>query len=340
MSSSPFLKLLLLPPLLFLLSPVIGASPLYNICGNTGNYSANSTYQTNLRSLLSSLASNVSASGFTSDTAGQIPDQVYGFSLCRGDVNSSACSSCVGTATQDIQQMCSYYKEATIWYDFCLLRFSNARILSDTNNSPEFYMWNVNNVTRPDRFSKLLTLLLNRTTESAEKSAKKFATGTVSNFTSAFPTVYGLVQCTPDLSPTDCGTCLRGLYDQLPSLLVGKEGGRVIGARCNMRYEVYYFYQGKPTLALTAPVETASEPTPPPASPPLATPAVPQPGKYHNTICSLSNSSGGGGGTKKNAIGIVLAISIPAATAVVMLISIVCVCYWRKRKQTKKPPRK
>ncbi|CAD5179083.1 unnamed protein product [Musa acuminata subsp. malaccensis] len=315
-SLSPFLKLLLL----LLLFSVISADPLYNICGTTGNFSANSTYQTNLNLLLSRLASNVSASGFINDTVGRTPDQVYGFALCRGDVNSSACGSCVDTATQDIQQMCAYNKAAVIWYDFCLLRFSNGRIFSYDGNSPEFYMWNVNNITRADRFSKLLDLLLNRTTDRAANSAKKFATGTVSNFTSTFPMVYGLVQCTPDLSQTDCGTCLRGLYSPLPKLMVGKEGGRVIGVRCNMRFEVYSFYQGNSTLALTAPVESASEPTPPPASPPLATPAVPQRGK------------------KKNAIGIVLAIVIPAATAVLLLISIVCVCYWRKRKRIPKPP--
>lgn len=45
-----------------------------------------------------------------------------------------------------------------------------------------------------------------------------------------------------------------------------------------------------------------------------------------------------GAGKKKNAIGIVLAIVIPAATAVLLLISIVCVCYWRKRKRIPKPP--
>ncbi|CAL9121256.1 unnamed protein product [Musa textilis] len=315
-SLSPFLKLLLL----LLLFSVIGADPLYNSCGTTGNFSANSAYQTNLNRLFSSLASNVSASGFTKDTVGQIPNQVYGFALCRGDVNSSACGSCVDTATQDVQQMCPYDKAAVIWYDFCLLRFSNGRILSSTDNSPEFYMWNVQNITRADRFSKLLYLLLNRTTETAANSTKKFATGTVSNFTSAFPKVYGLVQCTPDLSGTDCGTCLRNLYNPLPTIMVGKEGGRVIGVRCNMRFEVYSFYQGKPTLALPAPAETASAPTPPPASPPLATPAVPQ------------------GGKKKNATGIVLAIVIPAAAAVLLLISIACIYYWRKRKRIPKPP--
>ncbi|KAK4797571.1 hypothetical protein SAY86_029897 [Trapa natans] len=61
--------------------------PLYRICGSTGNFTANSTYQENLSSLLSSVSSDDNITyGFYNISSGQSPDQVNGIALCRGDV--------------------------------------------------------------------------------------------------------------------------------------------------------------------------------------------------------------------------------------------------------------
>ncbi|CAL9037326.1 unnamed protein product [Musa banksii] len=306
MATSGSISLLcLLVVLCFSCSPAM-AQPLYQVCDDTGNYTANSTYKSNL-DLLLSLASSGSLSGFYNGTAGRSPDQVSGIILCRGDVTTADCSSCLATAGQVLLQLCPNKRGATVWYDDCLVRYSNNQsFFSSTDNSPMAYLVNEKDIAEVSRFDKLVSELMSGIADQAAASngsSKKFATGTMSNFTSEFPIVYGLVQCTPDLSRSRCRQCLQKLFDVIPNLFEGKQGARAVGVRCNMRYEVYSFYQSTPTLILTAP--------------------------------PASGGSGGSGKKKKNSTGTILAIAIPVATAV-LLISIVCICYWR-RKSAKKP---
>nr|XP_018685477.1 PREDICTED: cysteine-rich receptor-like protein kinase 6 [Musa acuminata subsp. malaccensis] len=307
MATSGSISLLcLLVVLCFSCSPAM-AQPLYQVCDDTGNYTANSTYKSNIDLLLSSLASNGSLSGFYNGTAGRSPDQISGIILCRGDVTTADCSSCLATAGQVLLQLCPNKRGATVWYDDCLVRYSNNQsFFSSTDNSPMAYLVNEKDIAEVSRFDKLVSELMSGIADQAAASngsSKKFATGTMSNFTSEFPIVYGLVQCTPDLSRSRCRQCLQKLFDVIPNLFEGKQGARAVGVRCNMRYEVYSFYQSTPTLILTAP--------------------------------PASGGSGGSGKKKKNSTGTILAIAIPVATAV-LLISIVCICYWR-RKSAKKP---
>lgn len=256
MATSGSISLLcLLVVLCFSCSPAM-AQPLYQVCDDTGNYTANSTYKSNL-DLLLSLASNGSLSGFYNGTAGRSPDQVSGIILCRGDVTTADCSSCLATAGQVLLQLCPNKRGATVWYDDCLVRYSNNQsFFSSTDNSPMAYLVNEKDIAEVSRFDKLVSELMSGIADQAAASngsSKKFATGTMSNFTSEFPIIYGLVQCTPDLSRSRCRQCLQKLFDVIPNLFEGKQGARAVGVRCNMRYEVYSFYQSTPTLILTAP---------------------------------------------------------------------------------------
>lgn len=52
-----------------------------------------------------------------------------------------------------------------------------------------------------------------------------------------------LAQCTPDLSPNDCRTCLNSAVESLPLCCDGKVGGRVLFPSCKLRYELYPFYR-------------------------------------------------------------------------------------------------
>ena len=65
---------------------------LYHSCLNTGNHTNNSTYETNLNQLLSSLYSNTEIDyGFYNSSYGQNSDDVYAIGLCRGDVKPDVC---------------------------------------------------------------------------------------------------------------------------------------------------------------------------------------------------------------------------------------------------------
>ncbi|KAK3431951.1 hypothetical protein EUGRSUZ_E04172 [Eucalyptus grandis] len=82
---------------------------IYHDCPNTSLFSPNSTYQSNLHTLLSSLSSSTThgTDGFANATAGQNPpDQAYGLFLCRGDLDIATCSICVATGKQEILRRC------------------------------------------------------------------------------------------------------------------------------------------------------------------------------------------------------------------------------------------
>jgi len=67
----------------------------------------------------------------------------------------------------------------------------------------------------------------------------KFATGNAT--APEFKTLYALVQWTPDLSELDCNSCLVDAIQRIPGCCDNKEGGRVIGPSCNLRFEIYQF---------------------------------------------------------------------------------------------------
>jgi hypothetical protein len=213
---------------------------IYHFCLNDkGNYTANSIYERNLNHLLSSLSSNTEIDyGFYNSSYGQNSDQVSAIGLCRGDVNPDVCRSSLNNATSLLKQLCRNQKEAIVWFDYCMLRYSNRSILGVEETSPSFYMWNVNNVSAnydqvKDNLRKLLESL--RSEAVAGGSLRKFAAG---NATAPnFQTLYALVQCTPDLSEIECDSCLAP-FQSIPRCCDRKQGGRVIGPSCSLRFEV------------------------------------------------------------------------------------------------------
>ncbi|XP_057463249.1 cysteine-rich receptor-like protein kinase 25 [Actinidia eriantha] len=234
-------------------------------CPNTSTYTPNSTYKANLNILLSVLSSNATAiNGFYNFTASgrHSSDVIYGLFLCRGDVLGKVCQNCVETAGKEIGLLCPKEKEAIIWYDNCLLRYSNQDIFSVTDHSIRFYFKSTQNIANPKQFMQVLgdTMSDVATRAANDESGKKFATKEA-NFT-ALEVLYSLAQCTPDLSNAGCNTCLRDAISVLPSCCGGKQGGRVLFPSCNVRYETFPFYK----------ITRAAPPPSPVLSPPASSP--------------------------------------------------------------------
>ncbi|KAK4588157.1 hypothetical protein RGQ29_019234 [Quercus rubra] len=247
LSLNPSITLLFISMLSLLSLTTHATAPIHlnEVCANT-TFSSNSTYQSNLNSLLSSLSSNATDSlEFYNTTSGEnTSNPVYGLFLCRGDVTSQLCQECVAAAVKEITKKCSREKVAVIWYDECMLRYSNRSFFSTVDEKPKFALLNTQNITEQDRFNKLLAKSMNETVAQASNApigSKKFGTKEVN--ISAFQTLYNLVQCTADLSGNDCSTCLQAAINLLPWCCSGKQGGRVIFPSCNVRYELYPFYR-------------------------------------------------------------------------------------------------
>jgi hypothetical protein len=266
--------------LLTFLLPPLAASQWQN-CGNGGNFTRNSTYQANIQALSLTLPKNASSSRtlFAAASVGTVPDIVYALALCRGDANASACGNCVSTGFQDAQQLCPYNKMVTVYYDLCYVGFSNQNFLASTSGSDNnpFILLNTQNVTAPVKvFDNAVGVLLNATADyAAANSPRRFGTGEegFGTFDKKNPKIYGLAQCTPDMAPADCRSCLANIIAIMPKYLTGRPGGRMLGMRCNYRYEQYTFFTGTSLLQLPEP---GAAPAPAPA-PVNATPASPPP---------------------------------------------------------------
>ncbi|KAK9218934.1 hypothetical protein WN943_007573 [Citrus x changshan-huyou] len=218
---------------------------IYHNCPST-NFTPNSAYQSNLNLLLSTLRSNATrgssdkfSKGFYNTTAGHEPNKVYGLFLCRGDLGTENCQSCVNFATSETAQLCPFGKEYIIGYEECLLRYSNISFFSAVDTSFRLSQWNAEN--SPGRlFDQLVWNLMNEAVNQALSTTKMFTT-VKKNYT-ASQTLYSLVQCTPDLSRDDCSRCLRLAISPLDGCCSIKIGGRVRYPSCNFRYELYQFY--------------------------------------------------------------------------------------------------
>ncbi|XP_024626475.2 cysteine-rich receptor-like protein kinase 29 isoform X1 [Medicago truncatula] len=268
----------------------------YSCLNNNGNYTANSTYQNNLNTLLSNLTSNTQINyGFYNFSYGQNTDKVNAIGLCRGDVKPDVCRSRLNDSRVLLTKLCPNQKEAIGWYEDYMLRYSNQSIFGILEWSPKFYMSNPNNVTEVDPFNRVLGNLMRKLREIAASSDSrlKFAADNATDVNLNFQTIYGLVQCTPDLSEQDCNDCLEFAISEIPIYCYNKIGCRVVKPSCNIRYEVYRF--SDPTTVINQDEHSPSEEEKSKSS--------------HTTV----------------------AIVVPTAVVVAALLIFICICL-RKRK--------
>ncbi|KAF8409487.1 hypothetical protein HHK36_005563 [Tetracentron sinense] len=220
---------------------ISNAQPPYfrlHICSNSGNYTTGSQYRTNLNSLVSSLSSNATPDkGFYNVTAGQSSDEVSAIYLCRGDLSPEVCHDYVNVSSREILQRCPYQKEAIIWYDECMFRYSNRSIFATLEDSPTGFLWNPFNNSDPVQFNQILADLMEElVTEVVSDTSKGMFAAREANLSSSSK-IYGMMQCTPDISTSECNRCLRRAVSQIPDCCEGKRGGRVVTPSCILREE-------------------------------------------------------------------------------------------------------
>ncbi|XP_011007635.1 PREDICTED: cysteine-rich receptor-like protein kinase 10 [Populus euphratica] len=288
------------------------ANYLYHNCQNATTSAINSTYRVNLNLLLSSLASNATRNnnnGFYNTSFGQNTDQVYGLFICRGDVSNTVCQNCVTFATKDIVQRCPVGIASIVYYDACILRYSNVNFFSKVDQSPGFSMWNLHPT--PQFFNNLVGAAVNdlaARAASAPPGAKKFAVNKTSF--NAFQNIYSLAQCTRDLSSSDCNRCLSAAIAGLPNCCSSKIGGRVLFPSCYIHYEITEFYNATAVAAES----------PPPPPPPVALPSPPPP-----RSATIPEEKGGVSTV------LIIAIVIPIAVSIALLS--MCFCFLRRARK-------
>ncbi|KAK1568924.1 hypothetical protein Q3G72_030474 [Acer saccharum] len=221
--------------------------PLFHSCSGE-NFTVHGPYEKNLNRLMGFLYHQTPYMGFalgSTSFGAHYPDQPYGIALCRGDVSSSDCKTCVAEASSYIRQSCPNRKQATVWYDNCSLKYSDEKFFGQIDHGTKFYLWSTQNVTNPTYFNQKAKDLLTHLAHEASVTPKMYAARELKLEGSERETVYGMAQCTRDLYDGDCKMCLDGLIGDLPSCCDGKQGGRVVTSSCNIRYEIYPFVKAR-----------------------------------------------------------------------------------------------
>ncbi|CAH9093555.1 unnamed protein product [Cuscuta epithymum] len=234
------------------------SKPLSYWCNNTETYNSNSSYGSNVESLLSDLTTYASRGyRFYNSTAGVGNATAYGQFMCRADVSATVCARCVKNGGVDIEQPCPVYKTVVIWYDECVLRYSGRSMFGKLDQTYPVVLYSQYDP-RPDRFMRWVDMALSKTVNRI--TGKSFAFG--EDKFNGNETIYTAGQCTPDLSASDCEECLTSAAQNL----VAEAANSVLYQSCNVRYEVYPFYNV--TAAFPPPL-------PPPALPPRVHPPLP-----------------------------------------------------------------
>ncbi|KAI5590579.1 hypothetical protein BDE02_04G018700 [Populus trichocarpa] len=220
------------------------ADPPYRLCSNKSNYIDNSSFQNNLETLMASLSSNASVSKIFNTSTGIDPDRVYAQYMCLNYVTNESCRTCVAAASQDIRQLCPGDKEAVVWGDLCQLRYSNQRFLGHLDVSGNIPQYNAKNISNPEHLSLVVNKILSSLIKKAafDSSANMYATRD-EPFTDS-DSFFSLVQCSTDLSPNDCYTCLEVAIKNVTTCCYFSRGARVFSRSCYLRYELYAFYDG------------------------------------------------------------------------------------------------
>ncbi|KAI6705940.1 hypothetical protein NL676_008902 [Syzygium grande] len=163
--------------------------------------------------------------GFYNTTEGEDPDKVYGLFLCRADVDTNLCQSCINSATSLIIERCPGQKEATIWYDECFVRYANRSFFSIMETLPIIFIVNPADVELTvdnEDFETEVTDFARNVTDLAISSESLYATKNIN--VSSSVTLHELAQCTPDISKSDCKSCLLSAIKEFPTVLNHKRG--------------------------------------------------------------------------------------------------------------------
>ncbi|MCL7039219.1 hypothetical protein MKW94_028633 [Papaver nudicaule] len=215
-----------------------------------GNYTANSTYRNNLNILLSSLSTTFTNNtnpqqGYRNITIGRNPNMVYGSLHCREDILPGICSVCVQIATERVLQdsWCSNSKTAIVFYNGCVLRYSDENYFSILDEKPSIVLTyqDISSITNQVQYTNIVTELLDdlaiEVVTNTSISPSLYASHSANN--TRFNRVYAMVHCTPKLTPSLCNKCLISALGRLPSDAGGES---VLFSSCDFRFEYNPFY--------------------------------------------------------------------------------------------------
>nr|CDM85947.1 unnamed protein product [Triticum aestivum] len=185
-----------------------------SVCSTKSNYTDGSQYEINLDQLLHDLGDGaVGDGGFFVTSRGIYPDKVYGQAMCYADCEWTKCQLCLQVAPSYVMiKGCPYSRQAAIMYDCCYQRYSDRKFSGHADLFGNGFDY-IDGRSYADAMNETRWKLVTQLMTEAAGSALRFATGSQTYVDSHGDSqvMYGLVQCSRDLSATDCTNCLNNI---------------------------------------------------------------------------------------------------------------------------------
>jgi len=209
-------------------------------CQNTSQEPLSSAYQTNLDKILTWMSSDAATSkGYNHTTIG-INASVYGLYDCRGDVVAHFCQFCVTFAAREAPKRCPNGVSAIVWYDYCMLRYSNESFFGKILTHPTWHGFGTKNVSNAEEVHKGEGFVRSLIRKATKETNQLYYLGGFN--LSSTQRRYGMVQCGRDLTNEGCRQCLEALLAEVHKCCEQKLVWFIWSGTCMIRYDDQMFY--------------------------------------------------------------------------------------------------
>lgn len=202
-------------------------------CGDSLFFRPNSTYDTNRRLVLSSLASNVSSqNGYYNVSVGEGAGRIYVLGLCLPGTDPTVCSDCIQPASVTLIDNCPNQTNSWNWRadkTLCFVRYSNRSFFNQMDLEPnQAELFTLDVTGDLVEYNRTWEGLMARTISAASSTTpgslagRHYATSTAP--LSGFRRIYALMQCIPGISSVDCEACLQANVHTYQGCCWGKQG--------------------------------------------------------------------------------------------------------------------
>ncbi|XP_073227181.1 cysteine-rich receptor-like protein kinase 25 isoform X3 [Cicer arietinum] len=217
---------------------------LISFCQNSSvSKPLTNSYKTNVKNLLSwmnTISSTGQESNHTSFGDKKTHDVVYGKYDCRGDIPEYFCQFCVNNAAREISQRCPNSVSAVIFYDMCIIRYTDNNFFGKIVLTPSFNITGTKFIKDSKEFERA-EYFMRRLIRNATEANRSWGTGEFDWNDSEKR--YGLVQCAGDLDIDVCGECLEDLIDMVSKCCRSKETWAIVAPSCGIKFDDKMFYQ-------------------------------------------------------------------------------------------------
>ncbi|TVU29032.1 hypothetical protein EJB05_20574, partial [Eragrostis curvula] len=215
-------------------------------------YAPNTAFESNLHSLLASMASTASSgaayNSFTSgvgsgaglgkeaaavDGAPAPSAAAYGLYQCRGDLSAGDCTACVHDTVARVGSVCANAYAASLQSDGCLVRYGARSGAADASVA---YRKCSSGSSDDATFLKSRDAVLAQLQGEAAATASASASASGYYKVSTSGAVQGVAQCLGGIPAPDCASCLGQAVGQVKGTCGDALAADVYLAQCSVRY--------------------------------------------------------------------------------------------------------